>query len=85
MYDNTSMSSGVVGYSSFFGSNVIGPSQGLLGHLIKEYKLGICIDKITPQSILSVFNQSKLETDREYCKTHRVEDFNYCIFSEILY
>lgn len=85
LYDNTSMSSGVVGYSSFFGSNIIGPSQGLLGHLIKEYRLGICIDEITPQSILSTFTQSKIEVDREYCKTHRVEDFNYCIFSEILY
>lgn len=39
-YKNTSQSSGCIGYAAQYGKPVIGPSKGLLGYLIRYYKMG---------------------------------------------
>lgn len=39
-YHLTNLSSGVLGYAAIFGKPVIGPNNGLIGHLIQKYKLG---------------------------------------------
>lgn len=48
-------SSGCIGYAAQCDKPVIGPSYGLLGRLIKKYNLGIMIDKITPQTLISAY------------------------------
>ena len=81
LYDNTNMSSGVIGYSAFFSTQVIGPSRGLLGHLIRANKLGICINNINVQDILSALTLSPIPDQQSYCNTHTVSIFNNCIFT----
>ena len=39
-YHITNLSSGVLGYAALFDKPVIGPEEGLLGHLISKYQLG---------------------------------------------
>jgi glycosyltransferase involved in cell wall biosynthesis len=53
-YRNTSRSSGVLGYSSQFGVPVIGPSGGLIGNIIRYYRLGYCYELPDPESLSRV-------------------------------
>lgn len=48
-------SSGCIGYAAQCDKPVIGPSYGLLGRLIKEYKLGLVLDKITPDTLTNAY------------------------------
>lgn len=82
LYDNANMSSGVLGYSAFFDTFIIGPNKGLLGRLIKENNLGICIDTFSPQMILSAIKQEPKRSFNDYCKEHSISGFNNCIFKE---
>lgn len=50
-YGVTAQSSGLIAYSAYFRKPVIGPSQGLLGKLIRRYNLGIQLDEMSPQII----------------------------------
>lgn len=83
LYDNTNMSSGVLGYCAFFDTIIIGPNNGLLGHLIKDNNLGICIDSINPSSILSAIKQDAKITTKDYCIKHTISEFNNYIFKEM--
>lgn len=50
-YENTSFSSGVLGYAALFNKPVIGPADGLLGKLIRRNKLGITINEINSANL----------------------------------
>ncbi len=78
-YKRTAQSSGVIGYASQFGKPVIAPSSGLLGRLVKEYKLGIVVPEITPESLINAYTtiirgHYKKPSD-EYCREHTVMMF----------
>lgn len=51
LYDNTNMSSGVLGYAAYFNTKVIGVNNGLLGFLVNKYRLGICVNEIKQEEI----------------------------------
>ena len=77
-YKNPNQSSGVIGYASLFQKPVIGPSQGLLGRLIKEYKLGDTIDNISPSclksAVLLTICNNRNELSR-YASLHNTNTF----------
>lgn len=78
-YLRTSQSSGVIGYASQFGKPVIAPRKGLLGKLIKKYRLGIKLEDISGSSLFKAYN--KVETldyftpSDSYCNTHTIYSF----------
>lgn len=50
-YQQTEGSSGVIGHAAKHRKPVIGPSTGLIGSLIREYKLGMSVDASNPAAI----------------------------------
>jgi hypothetical protein len=74
-YQNTSQSSGVIGYASFFNKPVIGPSRGLLGRLVKEYDMGATLDEINADSIRKAVCKKVPAHSCNYHKSHTVSDF----------
>lgn len=75
-YRNTCQSSGCIGYAAQYGKSVIGPSQGLLGHLIRHYGLGDTIDEITPTTLhASITHFRPQSVPDTYVRDNRLEDF----------
>lgn len=58
-YRNTSQSSGAIGYAAQYGKPVIGPSKGLLGYLIKHYRLGYQVDEVCANGIYTAISNFK--------------------------
>lgn len=50
-------SSGCIGYAAQFNKPVIGPAYGLLGKLIKKNSLGICLEKISPETLTAAYEK----------------------------
>ena len=76
LYDNSNMSSGVIGYASHFKTYVIGVSHGLLGSLIKRYNLGIGIDNVTSENVYSVIiSHGIFSGKKEYIDKNSVKNF----------
>ncbi len=80
-YQNTSQSSGVIGYASFFNKPVIGPSRGLLGRLVKEYDMGATLDEINADSIRKAVCKKVPAHSCNYHKSHTVSDFTSALLS----
>ncbi|MBR6252126.1 MAG: glycosyltransferase [Bacteroidales bacterium] len=80
-------SSGVVGYASFFSKPVLGPSDGLIGQLIMDYKLGWTVDKVNGATLAEKIIEMAENDDQhdltEYAVTHTVDDFTKVIFDGI--
>lgn len=84
-YKNIEQSSGILGYAAFYDKPVIGPEEGLLGHLIQKYDLGITIKGINPNKLCCELSKipSKdyigLKT-KEYVEANQIEKFASEIF-----
>lgn len=73
-YHLTNLSSGVLGYASLFGKPVIGPKDGLIGHLITKYELGKVIDiPINADALQSV--PTKLGLQDAYVRLNQLDNF----------
>lgn len=83
IYNNVEMSSGTIGYASFFEKPVIGPSKGLLGKLIHENNLGCVIDSNSPADIKTALIRQIEPIESVYKETHTVDNFCKTIFSSI--
>lgn len=82
-YTHTSQSSGVLGYAAVHCKPVIGPSDGLIGELIRENKLGITVGNINPENIakaITEFNKYLISCD--YAKKNSIERFIDVIFAD---
>jgi hypothetical protein len=80
-YTNPNQSSGVIGYAGYFHKPVIGPRQGLLGQLIRDYHLGICLEDVTAASIQQAIESTpEFSETSTYAATHQVSDFLHAIF-----
>lgn len=84
-YKETAQSSGVIGYAAQFSKPVIAPSQGLIGKLVKHYRLGILINEINPNEIynalfheLPLFNICSMHADK-YISDNSVGAFKQII------
>lgn len=80
-YLNTNQSSGIIGYSAFYRKPVIGPDEGLIGHLIKKYRLGIAIKDLDKFKLAEIYAQYFTSEGSDYIKTHTVKDFSNIILS----
>lgn len=63
-YFNWEQSSGILGYAAYCNRPVIGPAYGLLGNLIKKYKLGITLRDISCESLRNIL--IKLKKNHNY-------------------
>jgi glycosyltransferase involved in cell wall biosynthesis len=83
-YKHANQSSGLLGYAVFFKKAVIGPDNGLIGRLIRKYKLGITLTKITPFFIAKAIREtSKREyiiPQNNYLETNSPDAFSTAIF-----
>lgn len=75
-YHLTNLSSGLLGYASLFHKPVIGPSDGLIGQLIKNYGLGTTINQISPKELLKAINRDQYsKVDSSYAENNTIDIF----------
>lgn len=80
-YENTSYSSGVLGYAALFNKPVIGPADGLLGKLIKRNRLGTALCKIDSQILAQKIIQTppSIKNSDKYIEQNSIEAFQNSI------
>ena len=85
-YRNYSYSSGVIGYSAQFQKTVIGPSQGVLGKLIRRNKLGLTFANLDAESLAEILLQeeSYIARKNDYAEKETVEAFCETIMGAVL-
>lgn len=92
-YHNTEQSSGLIAYAAATGVPVIAPCGGLLGKLVKRYKLGIFLEKSScrVESIvktLNLLNEGKLKIARsricgnDYLRDNSLEEFQRSVIGK---
>ena len=84
-YKTTDLSSGVLGYASLYGKKVIGPAGGLIGKLIRKYRLGVSIN-VTPMVLskaLEKVSHNESEVQSNYKQIHNVKKFCEVIFKSL--
>lgn len=74
-YHKTNLSSGVLGYASVFEKPVIGPSDGLIGRLIKENKMGYCLENVNPDEIMKATMMPISRCQSDYAMTNSADSF----------
>lgn len=83
-----SASSGIIGYASQFKTPVIATSTGLIGELVKKYKLGYLLPSINEECLIQsyrcVHENSISRPDNTYCESHTVDNFKK-IISDVLF
>lgn len=62
-YRRTEGSSGILGHAAREGVPVLGPEEGLVGRLIREYELGLTADTSDPVALGGVIAQAVREAD----------------------
>lgn len=77
----TNLSSGVLGYAALFNKPVIGPSDGLIGMLIKGNNLGITLESINTQSITNAFKENITIGSNNYINKNSINEFCRIILS----
>lgn len=86
-YKRVAQSSGMVGYAAQFDKPVIAPSKGLIGDIVSQYKMGLQLDQLTPESLRDAyleFIQKDIKVDgNSYCKGHSIEEFKKIIKDNI--
>lgn len=83
-YKNPEASSGVLGHAAFSKKIVIGANIGLIGELIKKYKLGILLNCVDPKCIAEAIKKS-FTFDTTECKyDHYIEERSVNVFCKTL-
>ena len=80
-YKNVEASSGILGHAAINNKRVLAPDSGLIGEIIKKYKLGILIDKPTALCIASgIKNLHKFDNNEasaaEFVSGHTADIFS---------
>lgn len=79
-YKETAQSSGVIGYAAQFLCPVIAPSEGLIGKLVRRYKMGFCIKGLNPYNLCDFIKSNKrMIVSDFYLKEHSIDEFNKVI------
>lgn len=77
-YLDTSLSSGLIGYAAQFRKPVIAPASGLIGKLVKDYKIGTTITRITPEELHNSYKTEfsvDISSLKAYCEKNNVDNF----------
>jgi len=84
-YKVNEQSSGVLNYAAIFEKPVLGVNTGLIGRIIKKYKLGYLIENYSSHKIVDFFNKEIIITSNEshsnlYMKDNSIENFKKLIW-----
>ena len=86
-YANVCQSSGVLSYAAQFKVPVIGPKLGLLGKLIKRYRMGYLLEDGSSNSIKNFLNFKDkfglMKVSNNYIKGRSINDFSDEILNNI--
>lgn len=75
-YEVTAQSSGLIGYAANYCIPVIGPSNGLLGKLIRRYKLGIPLQNVDSSNIAAAMAKAEpFQINSDYLRIATIENF----------
>lgn len=75
-YGNTAQSSGIIAHAAYYKKPVIGPCGGLIGKLIRKYKLGISLKNSDITCIVkSIETVSPYNTNSSYCRIATISFF----------
>lgn len=77
-YLDTSKSSGMFGYSSYFDIPLIAPDSGLIGEIVKRYDLGYCLKDISSKGLKNFIQENlydKRKVSDDYIKSHSLKIF----------
>ena len=77
-YLDTSKSSGMFGYSSYFNIPLIAPDSGLIGEIVKRYDLGYCLKDISTEGLKSFIQDNlydKRKVSDDYIQSHSLKKF----------
>lgn len=83
LYENNSQSSGFIGHASMHGKPVIARNDGLIGKLVRRYRLGFLVDEVSTDDLISVIHLISNKTivlDDKYKDTHTPELFTNSLF-----
>jgi hypothetical protein len=77
-YKESAQSSGVLGYANQFKIPIVGPRTGLIGKLIKRYKMGVLLEDCSSVSLKTFFNNIEninLKINTNYIDNRKVSIF----------
>lgn len=77
-YKVVSHSSGMIGYAAQFNTPVLAPNKGLIGKLVRYYKLGYVISDVSPRSIAAFIKDNRnslLSVPHYYMEKHTINNF----------
>ena len=83
-YREVYQSSGLIGYASLYNTPVIANSKGMLGKLVRQFRLGYSIDfsDIESASIsIQEIEKKRINVSGEYICTHKVSEFTKTIIN----
>lgn len=79
-YHDTNLSSGLLGYAALFNKPVVGPSDGLIGSIIKTYNLGLTLREVKSNEIAAAICTQQEGGRNDYANVRSVENFTKVIF-----
>ncbi|MGJ8673010.1 hypothetical protein [Rubritalea sp.] len=89
-YKNVGQSSGLLGFAAQFNRPVMGPEEGLLGTLIREYELGYTLPEIDADGMRTLLLENEEgikqwpeKSPSPYLQTHRPADFQNAILNSV--
>ena len=83
-YKVSAQSSGVLGYGNQFRIPIVGPSIGLIGKLIKRYKMGVLLDDASSDGLKIFFENienTNLNIGTDYIEHRKVSAFRDAILN----
>lgn len=85
-YKIISQSSGILGLSAFFQKPVIATKGGIIGNNVEKYKLGILVQKSTPEDIAAVLLSlpQMSVAQNTYADNHTIDSFNSIILDKYI-
>lgn len=88
-YSNTAQSSGIIGYGAQFNIPVVVPNSGLLGKLVKRYKLGYSTDISSSEKIADFIKNKSVDNyykniESSYIVEHNISQFIQPIFRGLI-
>lgn len=81
-YTTNNKSSGIIGNSAYFQKPVIVAKGGVIGKLVRKWKLGFLLDSPSSENIYRFLNNLPRlgKCSNSYAKDHSIEQFNRIIF-----
>ncbi len=83
-YEPRSQSSGIIGLSALFNKPVITTGEGVVGRLVKRYRLGKLLSDNVPETIMICLNGIKGQEGidgRKYVESHKIGYFQRTVFN----